>query len=98
MRKPRRGIVLSPEEGAQVRKFVEDAVLGTVDMLLDLGYLRRWAGGLRIGPKGNPEGSVPLSEDEQNVMLELMKSVVIKDPKPEKPIPVPKPEEAAHAS
>jgi len=87
MRKPRRGIVLSPEEGAQVRKFVEDAVLGTVDMLLDLGYLRRWAGGLRIGPKGNPEGSVPLSEDEQ-----------IKDPKPVKPVPVPKPEEAAHAS
>jgi len=31
-------------------------------------------------------------------MLELMKSVVVKDPKPVKPVPVPKPEEAAHAS
>jgi len=76
MRKPRRGIVLSPEEGAQVRKFVEDAVLGTVDRLIELGYLLRAEGGLGKGPKGFAQQTEPLSENDRLATLDVLTSVV----------------------
>ena len=70
-----RGRVLSPEEGAQVRRFVEDVVVMTLDEMLALGYLQRVEGGHgqeRIGPGGSPS----LTDAEKYVTLEVVRSVV----------------------
>jgi len=67
----------SPEEGARVRQFVEDAVMATIDAMLESGYLLRAEGGLGKERRG-PEGSVTLSlsEPERCATLELMSQVM----------------------
>jgi len=62
--KPRRGWQLTPEEGAQVRQFVGDAVRETVDRLLELGYLQRAEGGHGQGEKLPEAQTLSLSEPE----------------------------------
>jgi len=70
-----RGRRTSPEEGAQVRAFVEDVVRATLDGLLELGYLQRVEGGHGQERRG-PEGSAPLTEPEWFATMDVLSDVM----------------------
>jgi len=55
---------------------LQDAVIGTVDRLIELGYLLRAEGGLGKGPTGLSKKAEPLTENDRLATMDVLSDVV----------------------
>jgi len=93
-----RSKLFSPEEGALVRSYVEDVLETGVDIAYKQGYLQGRRAGLVQALSGS-EATVPFLTPFDRAAIvcsvlspdESLKAVLIRNPKPEKPVPVPSP-------